>query len=187
MNVYSVDIFPIMTSNTAPSPYVVTFSSRFSTGEDGWMAFNDNPNNIWSSSGTLPAWLKIDIGANTYVANVLTMTSRNDNIAYVPYTAKDFTLAGSNDDVTYTTLLTASAATWGLGTKQAFPFSNSASYRYYKINVTANQGTSNNTSFAEVELLAYSNLPTIVWDNADICTDSGSGIINPFSGRIIQG
>ena len=39
---------PIMTSNTAPSPYVVSASSKNGDIAHPWYAFDDNASTVWS-------------------------------------------------------------------------------------------------------------------------------------------
>jgi hypothetical protein len=66
---------------------------------------------------------------------------------------KTWAFLGSNDGSTWTTLDTeASQTSWGTPETRNFGFSASANYRYFKINITANNGDGTYTGFAEMQL-----------------------------------
>lgn len=139
------DNVPVMTSDSAPSG-TVTASSEAS-GFEGWHAFDDNITGTdeWSTNAVTTGTLQYDFGSGitktvTYysmVACALAETSLN-------MAPKTWTIEGSNNGSTWTVLDTqTNAATWTAGEQRNFVISNTTAYRYYRINVSANQGGSN--------------------------------------------
>ena len=128
------DVTATMTANNAPSPNVTSASGEFSGANAAWVAFDGNAGTNWIEGVGLPAWLKYDFGS-TYANPIKKLrllgrsglASRNPNA---------FTLAGSNDDSSYTTIYTGNMVendSW-----QEFTFTaNTTAYRYYKLNVTS--------------------------------------------------
>lgn len=137
----ATDIIPQLTSNTTPSPYEVTYSSAFSTSY-GYKAFDNTigADYKWLANGAT-GWLKIDIGSgNTVVIGAYTIQDNNEG-GYQTRNPKSWTLEGSNNDINYTIIDTQSNITWTLNEKKTFVLSTRpAAYRYFKLNVTANNG-----------------------------------------------
>ena len=97
----------------------------------------DNANAThWANGGT-SGWWKYDLGVGvTKRAEKFTVYVNNTG----NWNIKDFTFQGSNNDSDWTTLKTVTGrlqAETGLFT---YTFTNATSYRYYKIDVTANWG-----------------------------------------------
>jgi hypothetical protein len=92
--------------------------------------------------------LKIDIGtAQTIIAYQITAQSV---LTELP---KDWTLQGSNDDTNYTIIDTVVGETgWITGCKRIYTVDNPGSYRYYRINITANNGHATCEGFARLNL-----------------------------------
>jgi len=100
-------------------------------------AFDLNPGSKWLSPA--PGWLQYDFGSGkAQTIKRYTLTSGNDVPERDP---KDWQFQGSNNGTTWTTLDTRS--------DQSFPYrcqtlqyevTNPASYRYYRLNITANHG-----------------------------------------------
>jgi F5/8 type C domain-containing protein len=140
-----------MTSATTPSPYVITSSS--SAFNPIWQTFDGN----YGTTGTLtsggfgsPVYVEVDLGA----ANAAPITGYaiyGDGGGFTARFPKDFTLQGSNDNSVWTTLdaqtsqTDASPRTYTLG-------GITASYRYYKIVITANNGDTSYTDIVELRL-----------------------------------
>ena len=157
---------PIMTSNTAPSG-VADASSVASANFPAYKAFNGS--NIanedrWASNGTT-GWLRYDFGASnpkviTHYAIVgMTPSATSDAENQCP---KTWTFQGSNDGSAWDTLDTqTNVAAWTRGEKRSYVTANTTAYRYYRVNITLNQGNTSFASIAELELL---NSP----DNVDV-------------------
>jgi hypothetical protein len=127
-----------MTSNSTPSPNVVSASS-FETYA-GWRAFDQvNDEYCWKTSGST-GWIKIDLGSE-YIVNKYLIQARNAvSDRGFP---KDWTLQGSNDDLSWTTLHTVTGAVdpgQGLWSSP-YTFTNAIPYRYYKLEITDKNGT----------------------------------------------
>lgn len=119
-----------MTSNTAPAPYVISGSSDFGAGLEIFHAFSTGQS--WAQIGT-PQWLKIDLGSPKALTSY-SIQSRIDSLAHQP-TA--WTLQGSNDDSTWTTVDTRSGiATVAVGAIIG-TWTASGTYRYWRFNWTA--------------------------------------------------
>jgi len=128
---------PVMTSNNTPSPYVTSTSDSSSLA---WVAFNQNTagtNNAQISTTT--GWYKIDTSTGfvldaytIYGSDVQTLNTRN------------WTIEGSNNDSTWTTLhtVTLGAAIVGNGSYSSPSIGNTTSYRYYRLNISLNGGGS---------------------------------------------
>ncbi len=152
-----------LSSNTSHSPYVTSSSSEFSSGNGAYKcfdgAFNSNATS-WIGTGSGTDWIKIDLGtgvANTIVAYSFSCTDVNR-------APKSWTFEGSNDNSSWTTLDTRTNITgWLPGTYSAvsgsifeirtFPLSSeSAGYRYFRVNITANNGDATYTQITEIYL-----------------------------------
>jgi hypothetical protein len=127
-----------MTSNTAPSPFVSSASSVFGANQfPSWLAFDGNDTTFWhSGTGILPEWLKIDLGTSQFCATYK-IVDRGAGL-HMP---TSFTLAGSPDDVTYTTVDTQTGVTWTdvAGVVHTFTPPTPMQFRYWKLNVTASE------------------------------------------------
>ena len=65
---------PTMTSDIAPTPYVVTRSAAYSSTYEGWKAFDNNVSFWWllsrSSAQQLTDWIQLDLGAEINVKSI---------------------------------------------------------------------------------------------------------------------
>jgi F5/8 type C domain len=119
-----------MTSNTTPAPYVISGSSDFGAGLEIFHAFSTGQS--WAQLAP-PQWLRIDLGSTKTITSY-SIQSRIDSLAHQP-TA--WTLQGSNDNSTWTTVDTRSGiATVAIGTLIG-TWAVSGSYRYWLFNWTA--------------------------------------------------
>ena len=168
---------PVMTSNNAPGPVVV--SARSEVVADGqtysaFRAFNQTSadyKDAWGSgaapsSGT-PQNLMVDFGQPVCI-NRYAMQQRNNDTNGFP---ADWKLQGSNtdnnlnNDTNWDDLDTrssvsapAQAAWWPSGTGTTFTnFINNRSYRYYRIRITAISGTIGLAMVANLKLVAAPN------------------------------
>jgi hypothetical protein len=146
-----------MSSNTAPSPFVASADSN-QASYPPWEAFDGvntdtGGGNGWRPTNTsLPHWIKLDIGSgNTQYCYTYKITVRSDASSDKP---TSWTLAGSNDDSSYTTVDTQTSVTWsgGAGEEKTFTCANPTvgAYRYWRLDVTAAQ--SNDFYIQEIKL-----------------------------------
>lgn len=147
-NGYSADKTATMTSNSAPSPNVTSASSEYNADYAAWKAFDkittkSGTNNEWTTATTQTGWLKYDFGSGNakviqkyslIIVPVGFYSSRND-------APKTWTFEGSNDGSTWTVLDTReNEQDWAEGEKRVYEFENDTAYRYFRINVSANNG-----------------------------------------------
>ncbi len=113
--------------------------------------FDQNPGSLWFHGGTT-GWLQYDFGAgNAQVVKRYTVTAGNVNIpARDP---KNWQFQGSNDGTNWTTLDTQSNQAFTIRMQQkTYNLGNTTAYRYYRFNVTANNGDSTFTHLGDIGL-----------------------------------
>lgn len=142
-------ISPIMTSDTTPSPYVVTRSSVWSLQSDhAWRIFDgvktgDEMYTWISAADELHPWICVDLGTKTKITSFKLWLDTSKNKF-----PEDFTLQGSNDGTNFTNI---KSFTNVLSMAQAsdgeieFNLDKIAEYRYYKIYVDTLQITAGAT------------------------------------------
>lgn len=130
---------------TAPAPSgnrciggTITASGENTPNEGKDRAFDGNYSTKWlafSSTG----WLQYDFaGTSTYAINQYSITSANDYSSRDP---KNWTLKGSNDGSSWTTVDTRTNVTFANRfQKQTFSFTNSYLYQMYRLEISANNG-----------------------------------------------
>lgn len=137
------NIAPVMTSNTTPTPYVVTESSFYNNVCKGWKAFTGTltgTEDSWLTlSGKTAGWVTIDLGEEKMI-NGFALVCRNSPTNYKETFPKDFTFEGSNDGVNFTVLKTVTQESVSTLMERKVYMLGSQKYRYYKVNVTANNG-----------------------------------------------
>lgn len=138
-----------MTSASAPSP----FAASGSTGT-GYLAFEGGlgTGSYWTGTNGGVDWLKADIGSGkTRTLGTYKVYAHNQ---YAPGTEgpKDWTMEGSNDDSSWSTLDTVTGETgWGSGEIRTFTCDTATTaYRYFRLNITANGAGSGNTTVGEL-------------------------------------
>lgn len=118
----------------------VLFSSQFNTTSSAAINAWGDTENEWASTGGAPAWNGVRLSTGKVVTGytlIATATSSRRPVAW--------TFEGSNDGSSWTTLDTRSGQT--LATTEpgtSYTFSNSTSYTYYRINVSAVAGGGSN-------------------------------------------
>ena len=113
-------------------------------------AFDQNSGTEWFHTG-VSGWLQYDLGHTERVQRY-TVISANDRD---PRDPKDWQFQGSTDGSTWTTLDTQSNQVFATRLKlKTYTIANPASYRYYRLNITANNGDSTFTDLAEFGLFA---------------------------------
>ena len=113
-------------------------------------AFDRNSATQWFSNG-VKGWLQYDLG-HTETVQRYSVISSNNQVARDP---KDWELLGSNDGVNWQTLDAQNnqVSTWPY-TLKTFAVSRPGAYRYYRINITANNGDTTSTGLGEFGLFA---------------------------------
>lgn len=145
-NTNCIDVTPIMTSNTTPSPYVV---SATSTNTEPYKMFDNDPDTFYRSGiNFTTGTICIDMGSEV----VVDCYSLNNNYNAALYSMNTWTLEGSNDNSEWTVLHSVSSKNdWVLNETYSYFFANNQAYRYYRINCTAKNG-SNSICISEMKL-----------------------------------
>jgi hypothetical protein len=136
------NIIPTMTSNIAPSG-VVSSSSIYSASYDAWKAFDGDLMTYWyTATGTNTGWLAFDFGTPKIIKKYCIKKGSNSSSSEMP---KNWTFEGY-DSVTSTweVLDTQTNQTsWVSGSSYNFLIKNNKAYQKYRINISANNGSTN--------------------------------------------
>ncbi len=145
-----------MNTNSTPATYTASASSEKSgffqafEGFDGYLSTNQ----YWVGTGSGVDWLKLDIGSGK--KRVLGSYAVQVPLTGAGGTAypKNWTMEGSNDNSTWAVLDTETNQTsWGDGEKRTYTgLSATRAYRYFRLNITANNGAATDTSVGELYL-----------------------------------
>ncbi len=111
-------------------------------------AFDRNSATQWFYTG-VTGWLRYDLG-HTEAVQRYTVISSNDKI---PRDPKDWQFQGSNDGLAWTTLDTQTNQVFDTRLQmKTFTVASPAPFRYYRLNITANNGDTTFTDLAEFGL-----------------------------------
>jgi hypothetical protein len=152
------------TSNTVPTPSILTCSSYNGSGYEAWRAFDqalDGSSWMSTEGDIVGAWLKYDCGeGNSLVINKYDLFNRTGTGSAKSF--KSWSLQGSNNDADWVTLHSISGNTmdtrgyWkssGTATPAYYTFINGVAYRYYRLYVTESNDATQ-TCVGEVKLIA---------------------------------
>lgn len=157
------------------APYTIT-ASTFIANEAPKHAFDGSTSTYWTTAAVATGWLKLQL-ATPATLTEYSIRRRDDIPNRNP---KDWTFEGSNDGSSWTTLDTQTGITWGsAGETKNFTFSNSTSYEYYRLNVTANNGD----SYLSVTELTSPGIPTNPTTTAD---SSGNSLDGTITGQLLN-
>ncbi|MGJ7498651.1 discoidin domain-containing protein [Variovorax sp. RT4R15] len=149
------------TSGSSPADSATPFHPMVNVATDGiatdsgntsgaMRAFDQNTGSGWFYKGTT-GWLRYDLGRTERVQRYTIRSASG----LVPRDPKDWQFQGSNDGSTWTTLDTQSDQAFAQRFElKTYAIANPASYRYYRLNITANNGDSTFTDLSELGLLA---------------------------------
>jgi hypothetical protein len=113
-------------------------------------AFDQNSATQWFYAG-VTGWLQYDLG-HTETVQRYTVVSSGDKVGRDP---KDWQFQGSNDGATWTTLDTQGNQQFATRLAlKGYTVANPAPFRYYRLNITANNGDTGFTDLAEFGLFA---------------------------------
>jgi len=117
---------PAMTTNNTPSPYACDVSQWNIPVNPAYLMFDNDPSKYWNSAGAVGAgdWITLDTG---YTRTMESITVNN----YPPWGIATFTLYGSNDGSSWTSIVTLNVE--NSATDMTRTFTQSAAYRHYKI------------------------------------------------------
>lgn len=124
-------------------------------GQQASKAFDDSNSTQWYSTATaFPNWIRYQFASGKTIRRYTITGSFN----LPTYSPKTWVFEGSNDGSTWTTLDTqTSVANWTATEKRTYNITNSTSYTYYRLYVTATEaGGSNGTIITEIEMMEVS-------------------------------
>ena len=129
-------------------------ASAVQTGQTAAEAFDNNFTTSKWIAATTTAWIQYQFGGgNAYVVTRYTLTSGNDIPGRDP---KNWQFQGSNNGTTWTTVDTRTGITFASRLlTQSFTFTNTTAYKYYRVNITLNNGDAK-TCLEEVEMFGGS-------------------------------
>lgn len=122
--------------SNAWASFVASASSEYSSAYAAWKAFNGavlGDSTRWLTNNTTTGWLKLDLGTSRTICAV---TLRSYVVGASP---RDWTIDGSDDGSSWTTVDAQTGQTFADGVTRTFTFS-PATYRYWRINVTVGNG-----------------------------------------------
>ncbi|MBQ3564902.1 MAG: discoidin domain-containing protein, partial [Alphaproteobacteria bacterium] len=121
--------------------YEITASSQYDNNYVGYFAFDDDAGTNWvTAENPGDAWLQIKLPTATAFEAVQIASREDKNLDQSP-TA--FQIQGSNDGENWDTLDSESDISWAaLGELKLFEFANETAYLYYRLYITACQGSS---------------------------------------------
>jgi hypothetical protein len=153
------DIAPTMTGFTTPSPNVVSSSGEYGSVYYSWNLFSHSTSGYEGLINSATGYVQLDLGSgNLLTVAGYSITGVNSAHASLGANAKNWNLSGSNDGVNWTVLDTQTNQTGWLSLEvRSFSIAAPAAYRYYRWNITTNNGA---TYAGAQELVFSSNADT---------------------------
>jgi hypothetical protein len=151
---------PQMTSNTTPSGRAFA-NSENSSNNGAWRAFDDTTSNYASGSNYNNGYIGYEFIMNTLISKyIITGAATNTN-------PKDWTFEGSNDGANWFVIDTQVNQVWTSANAEKEYIIDSSkvnSYKMYRLNWTANNGSTSTTALNKLKMYEYTppkllNLP----------------------------
>ena len=168
---------PAMTSNATPSGFV--YASSFSAaGQEPWRAFDQNTGTQWTcgtaNTGTLTYEFPTARNIKRYALRASSDVNR------IP---RQWTFEGSNNNIAFTVLETVTASLAALAVYTSAILANTASFTFYRINISATSQVVNFPQINELELTESTgsgagNLSggTFNFNTANVSASVGAGL-----------
>lgn len=139
-----INQIPIMTSNTAPAGTAAA-NSEHASGHLAWKPMGGGiADPRWVTNSGATGWIRYDFGSgNTKVITHYAMIGHATGMVDPTRAPKTWTFEGSNDPtfVSWTVIDTqTNVASWSTGEKRTYSTANTTAYRWYRINISLNQG-----------------------------------------------
>jgi len=112
--------------------------SGYGAANHGIKALDNNFSTFWDTGpGVTTGWIKYDFGTGNKKAIASYGMRPDSGYAGGSYTPSGWIIAGSDDDISWTTLGTVTGnAAWSTFTTKMYTLSNTTEYRYYRLNIT---------------------------------------------------
>lgn len=186
----SARINPNMTSNTSPSGYITSASSSFDPGIYApYKAFDGNvqavSSDCWTTSAAptavSPQWLMLQVPSPVSISSY-SVTNRNftSNIS----SPRDWTLQGSNNGTDWTVLHTVSSSTDNVSNSvRSYTISPTATYSYFRLHITARNGTDNFVAVGQLQMFAAA-YKGLIQDSVGNYYTASSGLLTPVAAPV---
>ncbi|MBA4373202.1 MAG: hypothetical protein C0402_10125 [Thermodesulfovibrio sp.] len=140
---------PTMTGFSAPSPNLVTSSGEYGSVYYTWNLFNHSTGGYEGVISTPTGYVQLDLGSgNSLRAAGYMITGVTSAHAQLTSNAKNWNLSGSNDGTNWSVLDTQTNQTnWTSMEARSFLINTPGNYRYYRWNITANNGATYSGAF----------------------------------------
>jgi len=166
---YSDNLIPDMTSNILPSGIASSDSERASY--EAWRAMDK----VTSSGGWQTVFGVVVSYLQYKFATSKTITRYTISGAGSDYDIKDWTFKGSNNGSDWDTLDTVTGETdWEAEEKRTFDFSNTTAYLYYKVDITANDGSLYHSTIMEIEMMDNSGVGNLQCYSDNVIPEQGT-------------
>lgn len=166
------DAIPQMTSNTAPSPYVISTDISVLVGNEPYKAFDNNVTPRQLNEGPFRDgahqgynhYVRVDVGVSTgVICRGFTITACGNGGTYVP---PDWRLEGSFDATNWITLDRQAGQIFANSEKKSYTFNNASSYRYYQWYWTANPSSGNEAAVDQMEWIGIDSTVIVKFKDA---------------------
>lgn len=152
-SIYSQNIIPKMTSDTAPSG--IAFASTMAATSNPFKAFNriEYPTDGYWMPGTgdLPQWVGYEFPVAKKICKYTLGVINWTDVGRRP---RNWEFQGSNDGIDWITLDSQSDMSFAAGERKSFIFNNSNSYTKYRVYITVNGGaTTYGACIDEIEMM----------------------------------
>ncbi|MFF2016199.1 hypothetical protein [Paenibacillus sp. NPDC058177] len=145
---YSENLIPRMTSATTPSGKV-TSSEYWDGGTSNWKAFDgiqqySTSPGVYTAWGTTKTtgWLAYEFPTPRKISKYIIGYGDFVGTSEFGSQPKNWTFEGSNDDANWIKLDSQNnVTTWVKNTPKSYAFENNTAYKFYRINVSANNGS----------------------------------------------
>lgn len=137
---------PIMTSNSQDGFIANASSSQPSAPP--YYAFDQSVSTGWYSGSIGSGWLSMQFPTGKIIKRYAFQTV-GGNTGFLPVA---WTFQGSNDGTNWTSIQTVSGQSLALSTWYVYDITNTTSYTYYRINVTATSNPNYNAAFNELQM-----------------------------------
>jgi len=132
-------VIPVMTANDAPSPFLVSINyAIYAAGYEIYKAFDRLSSTICHSASGFTSGIitmSMDTGYTVQSYRIVPQSG------YPTRTPKNWTFEGSNNGTDWTVVETRENVTSWTNAGTIFNFTNSTSYSYYRLNITATNST----------------------------------------------
>jgi len=145
-----VNLVPTMTGSTTPSGEA-SASAAYDSNTQGWRAFDGNASMPWVvASPTRTGWVRYKF-ASPVVVSGFSIQNRDENTTWICSPAS-FSLQGSNDGNSWTTLGSFTNSDNTRAYKATYATDNTTAYQYYRLNITDVLQSGGGISVGELQL-----------------------------------